>query len=254
MKNIFYILLALLISSCSSLQKPADYAEYEETDKLITDMIFNTYGYYLGLSPVDRTLISSDVQKKQIFDAYGYRIYLPWQIDSKTIRNEYTSVIYSPGNYVFAFDNPYNSVYSDTFMDAIDGIETTSANLKAYKEYMKSKSIYEICTAALNLTYDSISPKDPLNQKLVAMGLLLLKYNYLIEPDNLDIKSDPFYHFTTDSIKGFQIGDTINGRWVRIALFPHDKEELNMLLTISKDFKVSQSDIDYLIQHIEKIH
>lgn len=253
MKNILYILLAISIVACSSLQKTNDTNEYAEADKLITEIIFNTPEYHLELSPVDRSLSFPDVEKTKAFDAYGYRINLPWQIECETIRNEYVSGIYAPGKVVFMFDNPDNSTNSDMFMNMLDDLEEISAYRNDYKDYIKSKSNYDLVTAALNFTSDSISPDDSLYKKIIAMTLLGIKGMYLIESDKIDVISDPIYHFQTDTIKGYQVGDTIRGRCVRIALFPDDNEELNILIMIAEGFKVTQSDIDFVIQNVGRI-
>jgi hypothetical protein len=105
----------------------------------------------------------------------------------------------------------------------------------------------------LYFTADSISPDDSLYKKIIAMTLLFIKSMYLIESDKLGVISDPIYHFHTEKIKGYQVGDTIRSRAVRISLFPHDNEELNIFIMIAEEFKVSQSDIDYVIQNVERI-
>lgn len=242
-----------MITAGSGLSKTDPIYDYAEVNKFFTDAIFKTPEYQLELFPVDRSLSSPDLERKQVFDAYGYRIYLPWKIESETIRNEYVSVIYSPGNYALTFDNPDNSTNSDMFMDMLDDFEEISAYRNVYKEYIKSKSNYDLVTAALYFTSDSISPNDSLNRKMIAMVLLGIKGMYLLESEKLGVKSDPIYHFKTDKIKGYQVGDTTKGRWVRVALFPEDNEELNILLAIVEGFKVTQSDIDFIIQNIEKL-
>ena len=253
MKNIFYILIAISIVACSSLQKTNDTNEYAEADKLITEKIFNTHEYHLELSPVDRSLSLPDVEKIQAFDAYGYRIYLPWQIECETIRNEYVSGMYAPGKVVFMFDNPDNSTNSAMFLTMLDDLDEIAAYRNDYKDYIKSKSNYDLVTAALYFTADSISPDDSLSKKIIAMTLLGIKGMYLNESEKLGVISDPIYHFHTDKIKGYQVGDTIRGRCVRIALFPDDNEELNILIMIAEGFKVSQSDIDFVIQNVGRI-
>lgn len=252
MKNLFFILLVISISSCLSYQKTEDINEYAEADKLITDIIFNTPEYHLELSPIERSLSFPDVERTQAFDAYGYRINLPWQLECETIRNEYVSGIYAPGKVVLMFDNPDNSTNSDMFMNMLDDLEEISAYRNDYKDYIKSKSNYELVTAALNFTADSISPDDSLYKKIIAMTLLGIKGMYLIESDKIDVISDPIYHFQTDTIKGYQVGDTIRGRCVRIALFPDANEELNILIMIAEGFKVTQSEIDFVIQNVQK--
>lgn len=253
MKKIIILSIAIVISACSILSKTDDIHEYAVADKFITDKIFNTPEYHIELSPLYRSLSAPDLERRQVFDAYGYKIYLPWQIESETIRNEYVSGIYSPGNYVFIFDNPNNSTNSDIFMGMLNDFEEISAYRNVYKEYIKSKTNYDLVTASLYFTTNSISTNDPLNRKMIALVLLGIKSMYLLESEKLDVKSDPIYHFKTEKIKGYQVGDTIKGRWVRVALFPEDNEELNILLGIVEGFKVTQADIDFIIQNIEKM-
>ena len=154
---------------------------------------------------------------------------------------------------MFIFDNPNNSTNSDIFMGMLNDFEEISAYRNVYKEYIKSKTNYDLVTASLYFTTNSISTNDPLNRKMIALVLLGIKSMYLLESEKLDVKSDPIYHFKTEKIKGYQVGDTIKGRWVRVALFPEDNEEFNILLGIVEGFKVTQADIDFIIQNIEKM-
>ena len=83
MKKLIIIPIVLSLFACSSNPKKNDTKEYRDTDEFVTDQIFNYYGYELGLTPVERFLSCPDTRKFQKFDAYGYRIYLPWQIEAK---------------------------------------------------------------------------------------------------------------------------------------------------------------------------
>ena len=254
MKKIIIILIVLALLACSSSSKRIDTKEYRDTDEFITDQIFNYYGYELGSTPVERSLSCPDTQKFQKFDAYGYRIYLPWKIETKTIRNDYTSVVYSPGNFVLLFDNPYKNPISDMFMSILGKFEKYDEYRHVYKKYIHSKSNYDLVAASLNMNRESISPDSPLNEKIIAWGLLTIKKLYLFESNELEIIADPIFHFRTDKIKGYQIGDTIQDSWVRLTLFLNNNEELYLTLKMADTFAVTQSDIDYIIHNIEKIH
>ena len=253
MNKSFFIFLTFIFLACSSTQENRDTEKYYEKEAFITDQIFHNFEHALGLSPIERFLTQPIGERGQIFEAYGYRIYLPWKLETETIRNEYTSIVLSTGNFLLAFDNPDNSTHSDLYIDMIDDFEEKPQFRSLYKDYVKSKSNYGLVTGAFNVTNDTISIDDNLNKKVIAWRLLMLKDLYLHEKEEIGIKSTPFYHFETDKIKGYQIGDTISGNCAQLSLFPSDNEELYMFIGTRGNFNATQSDIEYIIQNIEKI-
>ena len=251
-KSIVFLIFILL--ACTSAPKNDAAKEYSDAEDFFNDQIFHSLEPFLEISPTPRFLTHPKATNIQIFEAYGYRIYLPWKVETKTIRNEFTSIIYTPGQFLLAFENPDDSVNSDLYVGMLDALKEKVQLRNVYQDYVKSKSNYDFVTAAFNITNDTISIDDPLNKKLIAYMLLLVKSLYLHENEEIGVKSKPFYHFESYNIKGYQIGDTINGDFIRLSLFPNDTEELNIIIGIKGDFIATQSNIDFIIQRIEKIN
>ncbi|GEM_PF-3057372 len=254
MNRKFIIFLVFIILACSSAPKKDAEEKYSDAEDFFNDQIFHSLEPFLKISPTPRLLTQPKAENIKIFEAYGYRICLPWKLETKTIRNEFTSIIYTPGQFLLAFENPDESVNSDLYIGMLDAFEEKVQLRNVYQDYAKSKSNYDFVTAAFNITNDTISVDDPFNQKLIAYMLLLVKSLYLHEKEEIGVKSKPFYHFESKNIKGYQIGDTITGDFIRLSLFPNDTEELNLLIGIKGDFLATQSDIDFIIQKIEKIN
>lgn len=61
------------------------------------------------------------------------------------------------------------------------------------------------------------------------------------------------YHFETDKVKGYQIGNFDLNNKITLLIFPNDKEELKVSIMKDEKFSINQDHIDFILSHIEKL-
>ncbi len=252
MKYLFYITIFFIIISYNSISVGENTDEYVQTDEYFTNLILNDFKYELGISPKKRTLSQGRRNRITKFEAYGYRINLPWDFKFKIIRNEYTSIIFSVNNYLLAFSNPQNNYYSDLVLEIYSNIKKDMRNFLT--DYINSKNNFELVTSSLNASKDVFSPNEPLYEKVKLWLLLNIKRWYLFKSEKHNLKPANIYFFETNRIKGYQIGKPQRDELVLLSLFKNDNEELIIEIMKCKKDKINQGDIDFIINNIEKLN
>lgn len=185
--------------------------------------------------------------QKTKFSRFGYEIEMPWdkiqRIDDYEI---VTRIVFSPDFVVVVF-NPAKNIGA---LDAVKSVVKKPSEMESLVQIFGANTMqsnYSYIKAELEITPNQFSVFKPRQYAIRTFTLLLTKSAQLMTS-----KVGSIWNISNKTMKGFQVGDPAQDQLIDIRMFDqNDKQyEIYTIIRTGANFKVSQSDINVIIQSL----
>jgi hypothetical protein len=211
----------------------------------------SAYLYYRFFDSEQRQALKTALTPREIIEnfdpngkkvkAFGYSVQVPWQeIASKTEDESSLNLIFIP-NCIVTISNPKLNLNLYSNSHNRFGPQD-SMRLKYFLEKFSNK--FEFTMASLNASSKDYFLFKPYSEFLPLYCFLLNKIMYLSFGSEFATR---IYAFQTRNCKGFQIGDPILSKRVRLYLFADDDHDLEISISALEFDQLKQTDIDKII-------
>ena len=187
--------------------------------------------------PLPDTAPVSD--KGMTLTAFGYQFDVPWPALE---RRETTSGL---AIYRFSGGIGVRMLNPDQPHGILDMMKRAAdQSNRRFTNFLGAATEYDLIAAELNATPEQITP---LMKKVDSA-----RQSLLLNMKSLDMEAIPpaLYSFSMNNVKGFQLGDPAEGRFVEVKGFDSSDRELNFFFTVDRrsNVRLQQGEINRVLQ------
>lgn len=180
--------------------------------------------------------------KNQI-SIYGYSFEVPWTKIEETRSEDFIIIRFDSG-IALSILNPNRNISIFEGFRKNDNFEKKA--IKILKKEMLH-SDFALIEGMLNTTRDDLSIFKAIEDIYKAIILLTMKSIFL------PIESETgIYSFEAEAFRGFQTGNPLAHKKVTIYFFDTVDKELNVMISLPEESKITQKEINCIIRSIEK--
>jgi len=155
-KKTLCVIVFLILCGCTSLNSKTD---LDELDAYVSSYIRNSFEHELKIVPLKRDIKTEFSFESNHFDAYSYRIHLPWNINFDIYDAKLSTVVGSVNCFVVSFDNPYEDLWSDMILDTLSEGRNEDGYDDSLMEYTMRMNNFELVTDILHVNESMLSYK-----------------------------------------------------------------------------------------------
>lgn len=224
--------------------------KYGRQTTLLT-IIYSTMGEqksFLHIMPELRNLSPKHTNNPMVFNAFGYKMLIPWNKSPQYIDNEMAKIAYFLHEGMILIRKPEEAPLNmyQSFKESKEADDIAHFNLVFANKFQNN---FDFVKSSFYSEPNLFAVFKPIEEVTLLYYQLTTKWLHF--NTGMRIPKE-IYHFETENCRGFQIGDPSLSESVTLWLWPDSDTEIEILIQGIGSGKVRQDDIDLIITTFQK--